>query len=82
MSKNRKGQGLFEERADRLQKVESRRQREHDELRDEYDDVFSDDALGTDEFWIDEECTECVSTYGGDRFCTQLCENQDDDEES
>ncbi|MFE3579083.1 hypothetical protein [Streptomyces vinaceus] len=48
----------FEDRAARLLKAETRQQRETYQLLDEYQDVFSDDAVGADEFWDDDGCDE------------------------
>ncbi|MEU3690535.1 hypothetical protein [Streptomyces narbonensis] len=78
MSKSR-FKSAFEDRADRLQRAELRQQREAYQLLDDYQDTFSDDALGADEFWDDDYCEQCddfhdsVETWSGKRFVVDGC---------
>ncbi|MEV0443882.1 hypothetical protein AB0I84_02075 [Streptomyces spectabilis] len=59
MSKSKaKPSRAFEGRVDRQLKAETRQQREAYQLLDEYQNVFSDDALGADEFWDDDHRDE------------------------
>ncbi|MEU5299725.1 hypothetical protein ACH4YO_08075 [Streptomyces noursei] len=70
----------FEERADRLQRVETRRQREFEEFLGHYDDAFTSDdgALSADEFW-NGDCADCEATRGGGLRCARLCEDLDEE---
>ncbi|SHN24632.1 hypothetical protein [Streptomyces yunnanensis] len=87
MSKSKaKPSRAFEDKADRMLKAETRQQREAYQLLDEYQDVFSDDALGADEFWDDDEfddyCEQChdfhctVTTWSGERFTVDGCDEE------